>query len=245
MTRRIVERRASVDADGRHRRPIVPPIRRLKVRSSRLLRFQSRVSAGVNPPRPNTLRMCEYLPKLRLPGRQGRLRGGPRADRGAQGDFLRVSGTTRSAELIEPSLEERFRGRRAVVAVDRAGDSESPRVVERDRRAVDRRGDRADDAADILRRPLDERLIQQPGPAASPLLRRDARELDICAVTLSRGTEPGEEPGEYAAGTLGDEARVTEMVEEQPRQRAMDRAPPPVVDHGDNAVVVGWLRRPE
>lgn len=65
------------------------------------------------------------------------------------------------------------------------------------------------------------------------------------SFTAGKPAQPYEEPGEFATGPLGDKARVVEVIEEQPRQRAMYRPSPPVIGDGDNAVVVGGSRSPE
>ena len=60
---------------------------------------------------------------------------------------------------------------------------------------------------------------------------------------MGLGEEAAEEAGELALRVLGDERRVAEVREEEPREHVPHLpAAPPAVDHGGDARVVGRLR---
>jgi len=53
-----------------------------------------------------------------------------------------------------------------------------------------------------------------------------------------------DEKAREVAVDFGDEAGVVEVVEEQPRQDVMHRSSPPVIDNGDDAVIVSGFGGP-
>jgi len=61
--------------------------------------------------------------------------------------------------------------------------------------------------------------------------------VDVSPSGLGRRQEPHEESGELPVA-LRDERGVVEVVQEQPREEAEQRAAPPVVDDGGDPVVV-------
>jgi len=85
--------------------------------------------------------------------------------------------------------------------------------VERDRAAVHRGGDRADQDAAASLGSLEERLIEQAAEPAAALCRIHAGKVNVGLARPGLGDEPGQETGQLAVAFRG-ETGVGEVLEE-------------------------------
>src|SRR5215831_9233426 len=94
--------------------------------------------------------------------------------------------------------------------------------VKGDRAGVHGRGHRPDDGAAPRADRREEGLIQPPAQAVTPLAGMDAHEVDVRLAGPRLGQETDEEP-DQRAGPVRREARVREVLEEEPGQHGGHR----------------------
>src|SRR5262249_4086288 len=118
-------------------------------------------------------------------------------------------------------------------------DLEAESLMERHGTLVHGRRHRADDRPRPHR--LEEPLVEEPPETRAAVRGVDAGEVDVRLVVVRLRAEPAQEPGDLPGG-LGAERRAAEMDAEQLREHGRHRAAaPPLVDHRDDAAVVGRL----
>src|SRR5205085_11062837 len=87
----------------------------------------------------------------------------------------------------------------------------------------------------------EEPLVELAPKAAATLVGPDADEVDVCLVAVGLREEAAQEPDELAV-CLRDQARVTEVLEEEAREHRAHRPPvPPLVEMWRDARVVTGL----
>ena len=111
--------------------------------------------------------------------------------------------------------------------------------MERERTAVCGGRHAAHPASPVGLRDRKEPLVELAAEAAAPLRRADADEVDICLLPPGRREEADEKARQLPVA-LGDERRVSEVHEEEPREHLGHPPPsPPLVENGDHARVIG------
>lgn len=139
--------------------------------------------------------------------------------------------------LVEVASERHHGATWAVVVLCDRADGEAQALVEADGGRVARRGDGAQLSSAVsagLELSLVVEGAGQPGPAE---VGPDPHEVDVGHGWAGRGHERDEEAGQPLL-VLGHPAGAAEVVEEQAGQPGGDRSAPPVVDDGDDVVVV-------